>query len=140
MKRIAIVLALCQAGLSALAQSDAPRLPPSHRAGASSFVCGGVGTDEQGAMKAAASQHDMMLTFATSNGAYLSDVDVKISDSHGAVVLSAKCGGPIMLVDLPAGTGWHVTATSPDGQVRQKTLGPTGGGHLAQATFVWPAS
>ena len=55
--------------------------------------------------------------------------------AKGAEVLSARCGGPIMLVDLPAGT-WHVTAQS-NGQSRSKTLS-AGAGRSAQATFVWP--
>jgi hypothetical protein len=70
-----------------------------------------------------------------SNGAYLADVDVQITDAKGGVVLSARCGGPIMLVDLPAGT-WHVTARA-NGQSRSKTLS-AGAGRNAQATFVWP--
>jgi hypothetical protein len=99
------------------------------------YVCGGVGQADQQAMKAQASQHSMMLTFAVSNGAYLADVDVQITDSKGGVVLSARCDGPIMLVDLPPGT-WHVTAKA-NGQIRSKTLSAVAGRN-AQATFIWP--
>jgi len=62
---------------------------------------------------------------------------VEIRGPQGAVVLSAKCGGPIMLVDLPAGGSWSVTARS-NGEARQKTL-TAGAGRHAQATFMWPA-
>jgi hypothetical protein len=99
------------------------------------FVCGGVGQADQEAMKAQAGKHSMMLTFAVSNGAYLADVDVQITDTKGGVALSASCSGPIMLVDLPPGT-WHVTAKV-KGQSRSKTIS-TRAGHGAQATFVWP--
>jgi hypothetical protein len=99
------------------------------------YVCGGVGQADQQAMKAQAGQHSMMLTFAVSNGAYLADVDVKITDGKGTTVLSARCDGPIMLVDLPAGT-WHVTAQA-NGQSRSKTLNAVAGRNV-QATFIWP--
>ena len=130
MKTVAIALALCQACTLALAQS-----PP---AAAASFVCGGVAQDEQEAMKAQARQHDLMLTFAVSNGAYLADVDVEIRSSRGAVVLSAKCEGPIMLVDLPGPGTWRVSAQV-NGQTRQQTVTTTGRARPARATLIWPA-
>jgi hypothetical protein len=133
MKKAAIFLALAQAFTLALAQTSAG----TGTAGSASFICGGVGVGDQQSMKAAAGQHDLMLTFAVSNGAYLADVDVEIKNSRGAVVLSAKCDGPIMLVDLPAGGSWSVTARS-NGQARQKTV-TAGAGKHAQATFIWPA-
>jgi hypothetical protein len=138
MKKAAVLLALCQACTLSLAQSTQPPSRGEARdVGGASFVCGGVAQDEQQAMKAQASQHDLMLTFAVSTGAYLADVDVEIRDSRGGVVLSAKCDGPIMLVDLPASGSYRVTAQA-NGQTRQKTISTTRG-RLAQAAFVWPA-
>jgi hypothetical protein len=137
MKKIAMAIALAQACTLALAQNAATASPGPRNGPEASFVCGGVGVDEQQSMKSAANQHDMMLTFAVSNGAYLADVDVEIRSPQGALVLSAKCSGPIMLVDLPAGGSWSVTARS-NGQARQKTL-TAGAGRHAQATFMWPA-
>lgn len=137
MKKMAITVALAQACIVALAQGAAPASSGPHAGPQASFVCGGVGVDEQQSMKSAAGRHDLMLTFAVSNGAYLADVDVEIKGPNGAVVLSAKCSGPIMLVDLPAGGSWSVTARS-NGEVRRKTV-TAGAGRRAQATFMWPA-
>lgn len=134
-KNAAISLLLAPVCALALAQGVAP--PEAHRGGAATFVCGGVGSGEQEAIKAQAASHDLMLTFAVSTGAYLADVDVQIRDAKGAVVLSATCGGPIMLVDLPARGVWRVTARA-NGQVREKTV-TAGGGTRAQATLTWPA-
>jgi hypothetical protein len=134
MKKIAFLVALAQVSALAFAQA-APPVSPS--AADATFICGGVGQDEAQRMRADAGKHDLMLTFAVSNGAYLADVDVEIRSSKGAVVLSAKCDGPIMLVDLPARGSWRVTATA-NGQSRQKTVS-AGAGHRAQASFVWPA-
>lgn len=134
MKKAAILIALAQAVAPAFAQSPAG---DARGAGAAGFVCGGVGIDEQQSMKAAAGQHDLMLTFAVSGGAYLADVDVEIRNARGAVVLAARCEGPIMLVDLPTAGSWSVTARA-NGQIRQKTVS-AGAGRRAQATLIWPA-
>lgn len=100
-------------------------------------VCGGIGVGEQQRMKAEAASHDLMLTFAASSGAYLADIAVQIRDRRGASVLDVTCGGPIMLVDLPAGT-YRITARAA-GVARDKTVTITRGKRPASATFVWPA-
>ena len=105
--------------------------------GTATYICGGIGEADQKAIKAQAAQHHLMLTFAVDNGAYLADVDVQIRDGKGTTVLSAKCGGPIMLVDLPSAGTWNVTARS-NGQTRQRQIA-AGPGKPVQATFTWPA-
>ena len=106
-------------------------------ASGANYICGGIGQDDQQAIKAQAAGHSLMLTFAADSGAYLADVDVRITDSKGAVVLAAKCGGPIMLVDLPGKGTWHVRAQA-NGEVREKTI--TAGSGTARATLLWPAT
>ena len=125
MIKAALLLVACQACTVAFAQNTATHL------------CGGVGDADQKAIKAQAPQHHLMLTFALSSGAYLADVDVQIRDAKGATVLSTKCGGPIMLVDLPSPGTWTVTAQS-KGQTVQKQVS-AGSGKLVRATFTWPA-
>ena len=105
---------------------------------AQSHVCGGVGVDEQQRMKSEAAGHDLMLTFATSTGAYLADVGVQVRDGRGAVVLDVTCDGPIMLVDLPAAGNYRVTAVA-GGVARQRSVSVKRGKRPATATFVWPA-
>jgi hypothetical protein len=138
MNKAIVLLALSQAWTLALAQSvDPPVVLEPQRAGAVSYVCGGVGEGEQQAIKAQAGKYDLMLTFAVSHGAYLADVDVEIKDAKGAVVLSARCDGPIMLVDLPGAGTWRVAAHA-NGLSRQKTI-RAGTGRLVRATLIWPA-
>lgn len=133
MRNFIVALAFAQAGALALAQGVTPE-PAGARA--ASHVCGGVSQDDADAMKAKAREHALMLTFAESSGAYVADVDVEIRDRRGAVVLSTRCEGPIMLVDLPPGS-WRVTARI-GGQARQQAIA-TSRGRTARATFVWPA-
>jgi hypothetical protein len=131
MKKKAILAAVACACIATLA----PAAPPATQA--PSFICGGVSQPDADAMKAQARDHDLMLTFADASGAYLADVDVRISDRRGHVVLSGKCDGPIMLVDLPGSGSWRVSAQA-NGTTRQQTIATTRG-RTARATFVWPA-
>ena len=137
MKRVIMILALCHGAGMALAQS-APQATASGSAAATAagFRCGGVGQEDQARMKADAARHDLMLTFATSNGAYLADVEVEIS-SGDKVVLQGRCNDPLMLVDLPADGSYQVRASA-NGKEQRKTVSI--GGKPASATFVWPAS
>ncbi|HKB52720.1 MAG TPA: carboxypeptidase regulatory-like domain-containing protein [Ramlibacter sp.] len=137
MKKTAVLIALAQAGVLALAQSSATAPVATARdPSAGQFVCGGISQPDAESMKAQARNHDLMLTFAESTGAYLADVDVQIADSRGHVVLSGTCEGPIMLVDLPRAGTWRVTA-SVNGQTRTQTVS-TARGRTARATLVWP--
>lgn len=136
MKRIALLLALAQAAATALAQAPAAA-QPAPGPGAATYECGGVSQPDAEAMKARAGGHDLMLTFAESTGAYLADVEVEIRDGRGAVVLSATCDGPIMLVDLPRAGRWRITARS-EGQTQRTTITTTRG-KTARTTLLWPA-
>jgi len=68
-----------------------------------SYMTGGVGLEERAVMKKEAESYNLWLEFATKNGNYLSDVDVRIKDEKGAVVLEEKSTGPWFLASLPAG-------------------------------------
>lgn len=74
------------------------------------YVCGGVGSDAAAALKQAAPEHDLVVTFATREGNYLADVDVNIADARGRSLLATTCDGPIMLVDLPKRGTYRVSA------------------------------
>ena len=90
---------------------------PAHAANAT-YRCGGIGSDESQQMKADAVNHDLMLTFASSTGAYLADVKVDISNAKGESVAAGNCKGPIMLVDVPEAGEYRVTAQY-NGMARQ---------------------
>jgi len=83
-------------------------LPQANTENGITYVCGGVGKDEADKMKQAAHDYDLMVTFATKKGAYLSDVQVAIDDARGHPLLTTTCDGPIMLVDLPKGGRYYV--------------------------------
>lgn len=104
------------------------------------YMCGGVGQLEQAFMKQEANKYDMMLTFATSKGAYLADVNVDIRDGSGGSVLQTSCDGPIMLVNLPKAGKYQVRADA-GGYLQNKNVNvrSTGqGGRIASAVLTWP--
>lgn len=131
MRNSLLFLALCGTALVAGAQGA----PATGATG--TYACGGVGDFEQRQFKNAAAQHDAMLTVATPSGAYVSDVDVKITSAKGDVVLQVFCDGPLMLADLPA-TGRYRIAAGLNGQWVEKTVDL--GDRHARVLFTWPAS
>lgn len=99
------------------------QMPPMRVEGAGSYVCGGIGTDESIALRAAMKDHPLSLLFARADGAYLADVSVVIQRAGEAPALSLRAGGPVCLVDLPAGR-YTVEATAGGVSKRQDvTLG-----------------
>lgn len=105
------------------------------------YLCGGVGEDEEAFMKQEAKGYDLMLTFAARNGAYLADVNVDIADAKGNSVLQATCDGPIMLVDLPRSGSYRVNADAA-GYTLQQTVKVSAAKKtrrsVASASLVWP--
>lgn len=126
-----LALVACAAG-SALAQ--APAAPAN---GSAAYRCGGVGNEDQQSMKAAAASHDLLVTFALGTGAYVSNVDVRITSGSGAPVLQVRCGGPLMLVDLPQAGTYQVEASF-EGKSQRKSV--TVGEPSKSLVFTWPAS
>lgn len=97
-------VALACVGASALTLVQAQSALPAMRSeGAVSYVCGGIGTDESTAMRAAMKSHPLSLLFARADGAYLADVSVTLSGGAGAPV-TLRAAGPVCLLDLPAGS------------------------------------
>lgn len=112
-KRLASVAAVAAVaaalGLSSWsASAQAANLQP-QTAGPFTYVCGGVGEDEQQALRAEARNYDMGLLFTQGGrGEYLADVDVTLSRG-GKQVANFRADGPRCLIKGPKGT-YQVTA------------------------------
>lgn len=122
------------AGILSTAQAG---LPPVQQQGSVQYVSGGIGLDESEAMKAAAKDYPLALTFAAQrNGKadYVANVAVTISDAQGKSVLQATAEGPYMLVKLPAGN-YKISATY-NGQAQQRDVSVQNTG-TARAVFEW---
>jgi len=101
------------------------------------YVCGGVGIDEVASLKDAASDYDLMMTFAASTGAFIADVNVEIADARGKSVLKVNCGGPIMLVDLPRDGRYRVRAEA-EGRTLTRSAQVSERGSVQRIRMAWP--
>ncbi|MFE8646180.1 hypothetical protein ACFX58_13940 [Sphingomonas sp. NCPPB 2930] len=100
------------------------QVPALQGQGAVRHVCGGIGSDESTAFRAAMKDHPLSLLFARASGDYLADVQVDVQDAQGKSVLSTQAAGPVCLVDLPKG---RYTVHASAGK---------GGGHKMQTVTV----
>jgi hypothetical protein len=99
---MAMVMAACLSPATVLAGQAQPQ---SQQQNGITYISGGVGLDEQNAMRALRADYNLRLTFATKQtGAYRSDVQLDIADTKGNSVLSVANTGPMVFVKLPAGT------------------------------------
>ncbi len=99
------VLLACTCAAGAMAAQAQGAMPPWQGAGPARYVCGGIGSDESTAMRAAMKDHPLALLFARADGAYLANVDVTIKggDANNAAALAFRASGQVCLVDLPNG-------------------------------------
>ena len=94
-------LALCALLLPATGVA-APMVPAT--SGSITYVCGGVGADEQQALQADAPHYGMSLLFTEGRrGEYLSDVAVKVR-RNGKDVAEFRAEGPRCLMKGPQGS------------------------------------
>ena len=117
--RAALAAALL-AGAFTAAQAQSA-MPAWKGEGATRYVCGGIGSDESKAMRAAMKEHPLALLFARADGAYLADVQVEIQGADGAAALSLRASGPVCLVDIPAGR-YTVVATTQGGESKRQAV------------------
>ncbi|MGJ7518958.1 carboxypeptidase regulatory-like domain-containing protein [Variovorax sp. LT1P1] len=113
-------VALACVGASALTLVQAQGAVPEMRSeGAVRYACGGIGVDESTAMRAAMKSHPLSLLFARADGAYLADVAVTVTGA-GSAPVSLRAGGPVCLVNLPAGN--YTVEASTEGMSKRQTV------------------
>jgi len=111
----AIVLAACLTPAAVLAA-----VIPQQQNGIT-YVNGGVGEEEQDAMKAQRADYNLLLTFATQqSGAYRSGVQLDVMDAKGTNLLSVPNTGPMFFAKLPPGT-YRISAAA-DGKTFKRTV------------------
>jgi hypothetical protein len=121
-------LLLASAAL-AQAQAQAPE------GGGVDYIAGGVGESGRAEIEAVQDQYSLKLVFAYTNGEFLAQVKVVISDAAGKTLVSTDADGPWLLVDLPAGT-YKVDATV-NGQTKTEQVSVPASG-LKTVNILWP--
>jgi hypothetical protein len=130
-------IAACLVAGSGLA-SAASDLPPVHRAGAVSYLSGGIGQNESMAFERAARDWPLSLEFAVKDGQradFAAGVDIVIRDAAGRAALQARAEGPFLLARLGPGA-YDVAATLQGRTMHQKVVVKAGAS--ARAIFLWP--
>jgi hypothetical protein len=90
-----------------------------------SYICGGVGTDEQQALDAKKSGFNMDLLFTHgTRGEYMSDVEVKLVRAGQQVALF-RAPGPRCLIKAPAGS--YVVEATAQGTTKRSTVSTSSG-------------
>lgn len=96
---------------------------------------GGVGTDENAALDAERSRYSLsIVTAERGTGAYLADVDVRISDARGTLVLAHRLQAPRLMIALPPGK--YTVQAAFRGQV-QRQEASVGSGAQHQSVFAF---
>ena len=72
-------------------------------AGGRTFVTGGIGQGEVEQLKQRTDQFSLQLIVSTKAGAYLADMDVRITGANGEKVLNTHLDAPWLLIDLAPG-------------------------------------
>lgn len=109
-----------------------------------SYIGGGVGVAERAALERWAKDYSLRIEMARKSGEYLGDMQVRVFNAKGDIVLEAASNGPLFYVQLPEGRyavevapqnppipGAAVLAT----QIREVKLVT---GRQARLFFTWP--
>jgi hypothetical protein len=108
-----------------------------HHSGSVSYVMGGIGDEEESAIKGMMHDYSVSMTFASrrdGKAVFLADVPVAVRDAQGTIVLNVKADGPYLLVKLPPGT--YTVEASHAGQTEKRSLSVSA--HSSQPLeFLW---
>jgi|SRR5579859_3907156 len=104
--------------------------------GSASYISGGIGQDEQDAIRAEAANYNLQVTNSEPGGAYVAGLTFVVTDRDGREVLHARNAGPLFYAQLPPGS-YIVQATYLGGQqVKNVTIGRG----AADLHLIWPGT
>ncbi|MEE4378660.1 MAG: carboxypeptidase-like regulatory domain-containing protein [Candidatus Competibacteraceae bacterium] len=100
------------------------------------YISGGIGDQEQAALKAMANEFNLNLVFAVEEGGnYLSNVAVRVYDAQGYLTLDVLSNGPMFYASLPAGQ--YKVEVSGFGETYQQNVDVKESGQES-VNFTWP--
>ncbi|MCC7484313.1 MAG: hypothetical protein IT529_04940 [Burkholderiales bacterium] len=114
----------------------APPAPAGPQPGEVEVIAGGIGEDEQRAILAREKEFNLKLVLSLTQGNYVADADVVVSDARGVKVVERGATGPLVLVRLPAGE-YSVSATRGGRTLTRRVKLVTG--KLRTEYLRWPA-
>jgi hypothetical protein len=136
-KTAAVTAALC-AATGAVAATPAD-LPPAQTSGEVTYLSGGVGKDQQSAIRHEAANYPLEMKFLPRDKGpveYTAGIPVTIKDQTGKVVLDARSNGPLMLAKLPDGKYTITAEEAGKSELRHVTVAQ---GKHRTVVFRWAA-
>ena len=100
-----------------------------------SYVTGGAGSDERDHLDASSQRFNLKLTHAAPNGDFVSNVQVRIKDAQGQVMLDTVTEGPLLYAKLPPGS--YAVSCTFNGAQQDRSVKV--GAEQTQLAFTWPA-
>lgn len=95
---------ICAGFLSGLSYAQ---LPPGKTQGPLTFITGGIGSDESGAMFAAAKQWSLLIEMSeidgSGRGVWIAGINIRVLNAKQQTILETVCDGPLMLLNAPSG-------------------------------------
>jgi len=133
LRRVLLACACAAGAVAAHAQSG---MPAWQGEGSTRYMCGGIGSDESKAIREDMKKHPLSLLFARADGAYMASVDVAIKggDTNSSAAMAFRAGGPVCLIDIPAGR-YTIDVTAPGGEAKSQTVTVGGGAKTASFRF-----
>lgn len=100
------------------------------------YVTGGIGLGEREALsqEAKLEGYNLKVVTAATDGAYLANVSVRVSDREGGQVFEGAMDGPWLFAKLPAG---QYTVTASDGAQTQKRTVQISEKGMREVMFLW---
>ncbi|MGF1624635.1 MAG: hypothetical protein ACFCVH_07110 [Alphaproteobacteria bacterium] len=108
--------------LSTMAAAAVATLVATPALAQSDYLCAGVSENER--QEAERFDYTLKMVYAQPDGHFLADVQTRITDSSGAVLVDVLCGGPWLLASLPSGS-YEVEATF-QGETKSTTVSVDG--------------
>jgi hypothetical protein len=99
------------------------------------YSAGGVSSEEREVLQASGKAYNVQLTFAEKGGAYLSDINLVITDAKGGEIIGIKADGPLFYIQLPPGK-YRVRATFKNETKQLQSL-VVAKGKILRQTLVW---
>lgn len=99
------------------------------------YLSGGVGADERLALEERGKGFSVKLVFAATDGSYVADVKLEITDVKGEAILSTTTTGPWFYIQLPPGI-YNVKARY-RGQIKEVTTLRVSKDGTTHQVFVW---
>lgn len=83
-------------------------------------LTGGVGLEENAVLRPQQANFNLKFLFTLLEGDYVADVEVKVTDASGKVVIEQTVDGPILMARLPAGN--YVATLTYEGVAQTRKL------------------